>query len=575
MPTRNGADRLLRRAIRDGGGWTVLLAVVALIGAAAELALPATLGLAVDAAVGGTASWWPAVACGLVAVLMVTDVLGDLAAGYGAARATARLRRRLLRHLFACDVRTVRRYPVGDLVGRLVGQGADAGQAGTAVVLGVIALLPPVGSVVALTLIEPLLGITLLGGLVLLAVLMRAFVTDASAAVAGYQRVLGATAGRLLEALGGARTIAAAATVDRERDRVLAALPELRGYGLLGWRLLARASARTAAVGPLLQAAVVAVGGYALTVGWLTPGQLVAAVQYAALGAGLGAVLATLNRLVRARAAAGRIAEPLAHPVRRYGDQPLPDGRGELRLRGVGVHSDDGRAVLRGVDLLVPAGSTLAVVGRSGVGKSTLAALAGRLHDPDAGEVLLDGVPLRRLSPAALRRGVGHAFDRPVLVGETVHDAIGLALPERSAAPPAGNTPAGTAVLTMARAAQVADVVARLPDGFRTRLADAPLSGGEAQRLGLARAFAAERLLILDDATSSLDTATEHRISRAVAEGVGGRTRLVVTHRAATAAAADLVAWLDGGRVRAVGPHRQLWADPDYRAVFGPGGDPR
>lgn len=272
MPTRNGADRLLRRAIRDGGGWTVLLAVVALIGAAAELALPATLGLAVDAAVGGTASWWPAVACGLVAVLMVTDVLGDLAAGYGAARATARLRRRLLRHLFACDVRTVRRYPVGDLVGRLVGQGADAGQAGTAVVLGVIALLPPVGSVVALTLIEPLLGITLLGGLVLLAVLMRAFVTDASAAVAGYQRVLGATAGRLLEALGGARTIAAAATVDRERDRVLAALPELRGYGLLGWRLLARASARTAAVGPLLQAAVVAVGGYALTVGWLTPG---------------------------------------------------------------------------------------------------------------------------------------------------------------------------------------------------------------------------------------------------------------------------------------------------------------
>lgn len=573
MRTLTGSDRLLRRVVRDGSGWTVLLGAVALAGAAAELALPATLGLAVDAAVGGHGSWWPAAACGLVAVLIVTDVLGDLAGGYGAARATALLRRRLLRHLFASDVRTVRRYPVGDLVGRLVGQAADAGQAGTAVVLGVVALLPPVGSVVALTLIEPLLGVTLLGGLALLAVLMRAFVTDASAAVGGYQRVLGAIAGRLLEALGGARTIAAAATADRERDRVLAALPDLRGYGLLGWRLLARASARTAAVGPLLQVAVVAVGGYALTAGWLTPGQLVAAVQYAALGAGLGAVLATLNRLVRSRAAAGRIAEPLAHPVRRDGTEPLPPGRGELRLRAVGVHAEDGRAVLDGVDLTVPAGATVAVVGRSGAGKSTLAAVAGRLHDPDSGEVLLDGLPLRRLRPAALRRAVGHAFDRPALVGETVHDAIGLALPDGPARPPDGGAPATPAVLAAARAAQVADVVARLPDGFRTRLVDAPLSGGEAQRLGLARAFPAERLLILDDATSSLDTATEHRIARAVADGTQGRTRLVVTHRAATAAAADLVAWLDGGRLRAVAPHRRLWGDPDYRAVFAPGGD--
>ncbi|MER7334225.1 MULTISPECIES: ABC transporter ATP-binding protein [unclassified Micromonospora] len=575
MRTLSGPDRLLRRVVRDGGGWTVLLGAVALTGAAAELALPATLGLAVDAAVGGHGSWWPAAACALVAVLVATDVLGDLAGGYGAARATALLRRRLLRHLFATDVRTVRRYPVGDLVGRLVGQAADAGQAGAAVVLGVVALLPPVGSVVALTLIEPLLGVTLLGGLALLAVLMRAFVTDASAAVGGYQRVLGAIAGRLLEALGGARTIAAAATVDRERERVLAALPELRGYGLLGWRLLARASARTAAAGPLLQVAVVAAGGYALTVGWLTPGQLVAAVQYAALGAGLGAVLATLNRLVRSRAAAGRIAEPLAHPVRRDGAEPLPPGRGELRLRAVDVRAEDGTAVLDGVDLTVPAGATVAVVGRSGAGKSTLAAVAGRLYDPDSGDVLLDGVPLRRLRPAALRRAVGHAFDRPTLVGETVHDAIGLALPDGSARPPAGGAPATPAVLAAARAAQVADVVARLPDGFRTRLVDAPLSGGEAQRLGLARAFPAERLLILDDATSSLDTATEHRIARAVADGAEGRTRLVVTHRATTAAAADLVAWLDGGRLRAVAPHRRLWADPDYRAVFAPGGDAR
>jgi ATP-binding cassette subfamily B protein len=112
--------------------------------------------------------------------------------------------------------------------------------------------------------------------------------------------------------------------------------------------------------------------------------------------------------------------------------------------------------------------------------------------------------------------------------------------------------------------------VERLPDGYRTRLVDAPMSGGEAQRLGLARALQAERLLILDDATSSVDTVTEHRIAHAVAAHTDGRTRLIVTHRAATAAAADLVAWLDGGRLRALGRHRELWADPDYRAVFAP-----
>lgn len=572
MRTLAPGDGLLRRTVRAGGGWTAVLAAVALIGVAAELLLPAALGRAVDAALAGGSRWWAVSACGLVVVLICTDTLSDLAGGYGAARATAQLRRHLLRHLFALDVRATRRHPVGDLVGRLVGQAADAGQAGNSVVLTVVTVLPPLGSVVALTIMEPVLGATLLAGLGLLAVLMRAFVTDASAATAGYQRVLGVIAGRLLESLTGARSIAAAATTRREEDRVLAALPELGRHGRRSWELLARASARTSAVAPLLQLTIIAVGGYALTTGWLTPGQLVSAVRYAAMGAGLGGVLATLNHLVRSRAGAHRVAEVLARPVVAEGHRTLPPGRGALRLRRVSVHADDGHPILDRIDLDVPAGATVAVVGMSGAGKSTLAAVAGRLHDPDVGEVRLDGVPLRELDRAALRRAVGYAFDRPVLIGATVHDAIGLALPAGSAAPPVDDVPATPAVLIAARTAAVADVVARLPEGFRTPLDDAPLSGGEAQRLGLARALAAERLLILDDATSNLDTATEHRIAQAVAGRAGERTRLVVTHRAATAATADLVAWLDGGRLRGLAPHRQLWADPAYRAVFLPAG---
>jgi len=303
--------------------------------------------------------------------------------------------------------------------------------------------------------------------------------------------------------------------------------------------------------------------------GSASPGELVAAVQYAALAAGAGGVLAALHRLVRSRAGARRAAELLVHPPPGQGDQPLPPGPGTLRLDRVTVRAPDGRAILHEVELTVPAGCTVAVVGASGSGKSTLAAVAGRLHDPDDGDVLLDGVPLRRLSRAALGRAVGYGFERPVLVGETVRDAIGLGQPTSS------EPDADVGVRRAARAAAVDDWVDRLPEGYRTRLADAPLSGGEAQRLGLARALHADRLLVLDDAMSSVDTATEHRIVQAMTGDQNGRTRLVVTYRATTAAAADLVAWLDQGRLRALAPHHRLWADPAYRDLFQPVGADR
>ncbi|MEO3743342.1 ABC transporter ATP-binding protein [Plantactinospora sp. B5E13] len=580
----NDGDRLLRRAIRYGGGWTGILAIVALLGAGAELLLPAALGLAVDAALGETDPSWPLVACGLVVVLVATDTLSNLAAGTGTARATARLRHHLLRHLLALDPRAAARHPVGDLIGRLVGQAADAGQVGATVVLGLTAALPSLGSVIALALLDWRLAATFVAGLLVLALGLRTFLTDASAAAAGYLGTQGRIAGRLSEALHGARTIAAAGAVDVEIDRILTPLPELGRHGTRTWAALARASARTAAIAPLLQLAVVAVGGWSVAQGRLTPGQLFAALQYAALGAGLGAVVATLNRLIRTRAGAHRVATVLTEPVLAYGTATLPPGPGALLLNGVTVCTDDGRPVLDAVDLRVPPGATVAVVGPSGAGKSTLAAVAGRLRDPDAGEVLLDGVPLRRLRRRVLRRAVGYGFERPVLIGDTVADVIllGAAGPgDRHPDGPEHGHPAGprppapTARLTgVARAAAIHDFVERLPDGYATRLVDTPMSGGEAQRLGLARALLADRLLILDDATSSLDTATEHRITRAVTAQRDRRTRLVVTHRAATAAAADLVAWLDGGRLRGVGRHRELWQDPAYRAVFQPGPAP-
>jgi ATP-binding cassette subfamily B protein len=239
---------------------------------------------------------------------------------------------------------------------------------------------------------------------------------------------------------------------------------------------------------------------------------------------------------------------------------PLPPGPGRLELRAVTVLAG-GEPVLDGVDVAVPGGAVVAVVGRSGAGKSLFAALAGRLLDPDAGEVTLDGVSVARLDRTELRRAVVYAFDRPALFGRTPREAIAFGV----------SHPAAARVLSAARDASAYEFLQRLPEGLDTPLDEAPMSGGEIQRLGLARALAhadQARLLILDDAMSSLDTVTEMQVSRALTVRLGHRTCLVIAHRAATAARADLVAWLDGGKLRALRPHHALWQDPGYRSVF-------
>jgi ATP-binding cassette subfamily B protein len=288
----------------------------------------------------------------------------------------------------------------------------------------------------------------------------------------------------------------------------------------------------------------------ALTEGRITPGELFAASRYAVLGAGLGGLVGVLGALGRARAAAQRVAQVLSQPTTSYGAASLPaTATGTLRFRQVTVNS-----LLHNVDLTVPGGAAVAVVGRSGSGKSVLAELAARLRDPDEGAVLLDGVPLPELGHDELRAAIGCAFERPHLIGDTVGEAIGL-----------GRDPASA--VQAARSVQAHSFVIRLPMGYQTPLAQTPMSGGERQRLGLARAWHARRLLVLDDATSSLDMVTEMKIAQALLEG-SGRTRLIITHRVPTAARADLVIWLEDGRVQAIAPHRELWSDPRYRAVL-------
>jgi ATP-binding cassette subfamily B protein len=544
---------------RHGGAWVVVLALTALAIAAAELALPAVIGGTVDAVLDGrSAATWVLVCAGLIAVLVACDALDDFAAGAAVARSTARLRHELLAHVLALGARPAKRLPAGEVTARLVGNAEEAGRVAPDVVRSVAGLVPALGGIVALAIIDPWLCATFVAGLPVFMLVLRAFARDASDIAERYLALQGTIAGRLLDALAGARTIAAAGTAEREAQRVLGPLPELHRQGVAMWRAQMRIAAQDAVLVALLEIAVLAVAGVLLARRQISPGELIAASQFVLLASGIEGAVTGMTRLVRSRAAAARVAEVLEATPMRYGTEPAPAGGGRLEFRGVTALAQ-GRPVLADLDLVIPAGSFVAVVGRSGAGKSLLAALAGRLVDPDAGDVRLDGAALRDLGHEELRREIGYGFERPALIGETLGDVIACGT----------ESPARDEVIAAARAARADDFIRHMPDGYDTNLADAPMSGGEVQRVGLARTFAhARRVIVLDDVAASLDTVTEHHISAVLTGALAGRTRIVVAHRASTAARADAVVWLQDGGIRAYGPHDELWRDPAYRALF-------
>ncbi|KOT94652.1 ABC transporter ATP-binding protein [Streptomyces sp. NRRL F-4711] len=541
----------------------VLLCSVAAAGAA--VAQPLVLGHTLDLLLrDGDAGWWLALSAGLLLGEVLLDSATSLCTGGCTATWTAAVRLRALRGLLRAVPDQARALPSGDVGTRLTLNAADAGGAPAARAALAASLITPLGALGALAFVDLWVAACVLAGLPALALVLRSFARDTGATVAAYQRTQSLIASRLLEALEGAATVVAAGTVDRERARVLAPLAELAERGRHMWALHGRALARSGVLVPLLTLAATAVGGLRLAAGELSVGGLLAAGRYAQLTAGVGAAASLLGAIVRAREARHRTRELEGMKPLTYGTRRLPpDGPGEVELRGVRVVRD-GRQVLRADGVRVPGGSTVAVVGRGGAGKSVLAAVAGRLVDPDEGHVLLDGVRLDRLTRDALRTEVAYAFERPVLGEGTVAEAVagGARQPSREQ------------VREAARAAGADGFVRRLPHGYDTPLAQAPLSGGEHQRLGLARAFAhAGRLLVMDDATSSLDTATEHEVNLALRRSVRPGTRLVVAHRPSVADRADLVLWLEEGEVRAVGTHRDLWRAAGYRAVFGAGAD--
>jgi subfamily B ATP-binding cassette protein MsbA len=231
-----------------------------------------------------------------------------------------------------------------------------------------------------------------------------------------------------------------------------------------------------------------------------------------------------------------------------------------LRIDGGSIHFSDVRfryrpdaPALEGIDLVVPAGATVALVGRSGSGKSSLLNLVPRLYDVDAGSVAIDGQDIRGVTFASLRRAVAVVSQEVVLFDDTVAANIGFGRPGASQAE----------IEAAAEAAAAHGFVSRLPEGygFRVGPAGGRLSGGERQRISLARAFLRDApILLLDEATSALDSESERLVQAALLRLMQGRTTLVIAHRLSTVRDADLIVVMEAGRVAETGTHTDLMA---------------
>ncbi|MEU1037099.1 ABC transporter ATP-binding protein [Streptomyces sp. NPDC005551] len=386
-----------------------------------------------------------------------------------------------------------------------------------------------------------------------------------------------AVAGVVDGAVSGVRVVKGFGQEDQETGKLREVGRRLFAGRMRTIRLNSRYTPALQAVPALGQVAMLALGGLLAVRGQITLGTFVAFSSYLAQLVGpvrMLAVVLTVGQ--QARAGAERVLELIdTEPSIEDGTKTLPaDAPATVEFDDVSFGYEEGRPVLDGLSFEIRAGETLAVVGSSGSGKSTVSLLLPRFYDVTRGAVLVGGHDVRELTQESLRAAIGLVPEDSFLFSDTVRANIAYGRPDATR----------EEIEAAARAAQADRFIAELPDGYDTTVGEhgLTLSGGQRQRMALARALLTDpRLLVLDDATSAVDARVEHEIHEALAHVMRGRTTLLIAHRRSTLNLADRIAVLDGGRLADLGTHeelqkrsalyRRLLTDPDELGGVSPG----
>ncbi len=447
---------------------------------------------------------------------------------------------------------------------------------------------------IAMIIINPELGLIAMAPTPFVVWISQRYGRTARPAIQEVQQRIGELTADAEENISGVRVVKSFAREPQQLERFRHSVARVFDQSMVATRLEATFNPAIGFLPQLGLAAVLLIGGNRVIHAHLTLGQFTQFYLYLNMLIGpMRSLGMTLGLAQRATASGARIFQVLDRDPRIVappGAPALPGGSGHVELRDVTLRYDEAddfgavhagprelmldsdsdgrpraartaRAVLDHVSLDVPAGSTVALVGATGSGKTSLVSLISRLYDPSEGHVLLDGADVREVELASLRQAVAVVSDDPFLFSATVAENIAYGRPSASL----------REIEDAARRAQAFEFVARLPHGFDTRVGERglSLSGGQRQRLAIARALLADpRVLILDDATSSVDASTEQSIKLALDEAMAGRTTFVIAHRLSTISLADEIVVLDHGRIAAHGDHEHLLGASElYREI--------
>lgn len=545
------------RPYRSGVVWSVILAAGAMgVGAL----IPLMTGFAVDALDTSDERALALASLGVIAA-------GAMRAGLSVARRLISgrvslgvehdLRAKLYRHLQDLEIGFFHTQQTGQLMSRAtVDLSVVRFFLGYGLTFMLQSLLTIVISAAIMLAIQPDLALLILATTPLIVWSAAAYGKRARPAVQLAQQRIAELSAAVEENISGIRVIKAFARERLRREIFADSAKRVFDQQLYSTRLSAFYSPMLGFIPSIGLAVVLLYGGNQVIDGDLTLGEFTAFYFYVQMLIGpLRTFGSTLGSAQRATAAGMRIFELLDREPRIEAGpdaRELPDGGGAVAFDDVGFsYPGAARPTLSGVDFEVPAGKTVAIVGGTGSGKTTLVSLILRLYDVDAGSISVDGVDVRDLDPYALRRSVAFVAEDSFLFSATLADNIAYARDDVT----------DEQIAEAARRAQIADFVETLPDGYQTVIGERgiTLSGGQRQRVAIARALIADpRILILDDATSSVDASTEASIKAALREVMEGRTTFVIAHRLSTISLADFIVVLEDGRVSDVGTHDEL-----------------